>query len=203
MIDAEVIKREINNPGTVLIDVDPMPYLEIGYPEGSISHPISLEPWEEILESLMGKNHNAIGIFSSFKAVGEYANRLASEYGITVKFTFNEGLEKWSSLGLPVSRIKSIDVYTLQKEMKHYTIIDVREEHELRSGFINGSINIPLSEIDTALFKLNLNNKYAVICAHGNRSREASKILSEYGFNACTVSGGMSQWILKNFDTEY
>ena len=79
----------------------------------------------------------------------------------------------------------------------------MREKEELKSGFIDGSINIPLSEVDTALFKLNLNNKYAVICAHGNRSREASKILSEYGFDACTVSGGMSQWILKRFSTKY
>lgn len=203
MIDAETIKNELMNPGTVLVDVDLMPYLEIGYPEGAISHPISLEPWEENLERLMGKNHNAIAVYSSFKAIGEYASRLASEYGIPVKFTFCDGLEKWSSLGLPTSRIKSIDVGTLQKEIAHFTVIDVREKEELKSGFIDGSINIPLSEVDTALFKLNLNNKYAVICAHGNRSREASKILSEYGFDTCTVSGGMSQWILKRFSTKY
>lgn len=202
-MDTEIIKKELANPGTVLIDVDPMPYLEIGYPEGAICHPISMEPWEEILESMMGKNHNAIAVYSSFKPVGEYASRLATEYGIPVKFTFSEGLDKWSSMGLPVTRIKSMDVKELERDLNQFNVIDVREREELKSGFIHGSINIPLSEIDSALFRLDVKEKYAVICAHGNRSREASKILSEYGFDARTVNGGMSQWIIKKFSTKY
>ena len=200
-MEAGKIRAELENPGTVLIDVDPAPYLEIGFPEGAISHPLSSEPWEEILERLVGKNHSNVAIFASFRAIGEYAERLATEYGMPVSFMFCEGIGKWAEMGLPVARINSIDVGTLMHSFQEFEIIDVREREELKSGFIEGSLNIPLSEIDNALLKMNIGKKYAVICAHGNRSREAAKILSEYGFNACTVKGGMSQWILKSFPT--
>jgi phage shock protein E len=61
-------------------------------------------------------------------------------------------------------------------------IIDVRTPEEYREVHINGSINIPLSDIENATSWLIKDVPVILCCASGSRSNVAKKILDASGF---------------------
>jgi len=74
-------------------------------------------------------------------------------------------------------------------------IVDVRTKGEFKSGHIDGSINIPLPELNKKINKLEKNKAIITCCASGVRSGSAKNILKEGGFEA--YNGG-SWRILKS-----
>lgn len=64
-------------------------------------------------------------------------------------------------------------------------ILDVRTQLEYRQGHVKGSVNIPLQELSRKLGKLRTANKPIIaICASGNRSGQAARILRNIGVEA-------------------
>jgi phage shock protein E len=62
------------------------------------------------------------------------------------------------------------------------TIIDVRSPGEYRSGHVEGSLNIPLQEIETRLGDISVMKKPIIVCcASGGRSGQAEYYLSSHG----------------------
>ena len=54
-------------------------------------------------------------------------------------------------------------------------IIDVRTKNEFQTGYIPGSINIPLQNLPTNLLKIKKNRVIITCCASGIRSGSAKK----------------------------
>lgn len=74
-------------------------------------------------------------------------------------------------------------------------VLDVREVEEFAKGHIIGAINAPLSELETGeRAVLDKEQSYIVICRSGSRSKEASEILINDGYDLVNVSEGMSSW---------
>jgi NADPH-dependent 2,4-dienoyl-CoA reductase/sulfur reductase-like enzyme/rhodanese-related sulfurtransferase len=69
-------------------------------------------------------------------------------------------------------------------------LLDVRRPDERARGFIPGSIHIPLDELRQRLNELPRDRKIVVHCQSGQRSYNATRILSQNGFNAANLSGG-------------
>lgn len=64
------------------------------------------------------------------------------------------------------------------------TIIDVRTVAEYKTGHVDGSVNIPLDQIQHKLKKLKQINKPLVMCcASGMRSANATNILKSNNIN--------------------
>ncbi|WP_017187634.1 rhodanese-like domain-containing protein [Alkalibacillus haloalkaliphilus] len=83
----------------------------------------------------------------------------------------------------------------LTKQDEGFTIVDVREVNEYEAGHIDGAINKPLSEIREGNFESLVDDEpYVIICKTGNRSQQASDLLSKQGFDVINVSEGMSSW---------
>ena len=61
-------------------------------------------------------------------------------------------------------------------------IIDVRTADEYKSGHIKGSLNVPLNDIEKAMSWLIKDIPIITVCASGNRSAQAKKILESNGF---------------------
>jgi len=70
-------------------------------------------------------------------------------------------------------------------------ILDVRTAEEYRSGAINKSRNIPLSQIRQLSEDLDRNRQYVIYCQTGSRSSVAAFILNQRGFNAVALKGGL------------
>ena len=79
---------------------------------------------------------------------------------------------------------------------KKGTIVDVRTTSEFMGGNVEGSINIPLQEIQQRMDELiNLKKPLVLCCASGNRSGQATQFLSQQGIECC--NGG--SWLDVNY----
>jgi rhodanese-related sulfurtransferase len=73
-------------------------------------------------------------------------------------------------------------------------LLDVRENSEWKSGHAPGAIHVALGEIDKAPRRLPKGRPVVVMCASGMRSRTAAKHLRGLGFDAASLSGGITAW---------
>ena len=62
-------------------------------------------------------------------------------------------------------------------------LLDVRSRQEFEEGHLNGSVNIPLYEIDKQLQRLpNKKCMLLIYCASGHRSKQAKEKLENLGY---------------------
>jgi rhodanese-related sulfurtransferase len=81
-------------------------------------------------------------------------------------------------------------------KVKQGTIVDVRTTTEFMGGNVEGSINIPLQEIQQRMDELkNLKEPLVLCCASGNRSGQATQFLTQQGIECC--NGG--SWLDVNY----
>lgn len=74
-------------------------------------------------------------------------------------------------------------------------IVDVREEHEVDISKIEGSIHIPLGDVEDRLAELDKSKSLIMQCRSGGRSAAATQILLENGFkDVKNLVGGINQW---------
>jgi rhodanese-related sulfurtransferase len=74
-------------------------------------------------------------------------------------------------------------------------IIDVREDYERDISTIEGSIHIPLAELEDRLDELNKDQAYILQCRSGGRSASATQLLKEEGFkDVKNLIGGINEW---------
>ncbi|MCP3923214.1 MAG: FAD-dependent oxidoreductase [Desulfobacterales bacterium] len=79
------------------------------------------------------------------------------------------------------------------KLKENEVLIDLRDKFEFRfTPMIEGSINIPLNDLRYKLDGLDKNKKYYLYCAIGLRGYLGYRVMSQYGFDAVNVSGGVS-----------
>lgn len=79
---------------------------------------------------------------------------------------------------------------------KQGTIVDVRTAAEFRGGNVEGSINIPLQEIERRMVELKtLKQPLVLCCASGGRSGQATQFLMQQGIECC--NGG--SWLDVNY----
>lgn len=92
-------------------------------------------------------------------------------------------------IGAKVNAARALD---LVKEGA--TLVDVRENNEWKSGHAPRAVHIPLGQIDQGARRLTKTRPVVVVCASGMRSRTAAKHLRTLGYEATSVSGGMTAW---------
>jgi rhodanese-related sulfurtransferase len=74
-------------------------------------------------------------------------------------------------------------------------LVDVRTPAEFSEGHVNGSVNIPLDQVQNQLAKFKNKENIVVFCRSGNRSSQAKSILEQNGFTNVT-NGGTWQDVL-------
>ncbi len=80
------------------------------------------------------------------------------------------------------------------KNDKNAILLDVRSPQEYRETHLEGSINIPLYNIEASAKEKIKNKEYAIIvyCQSGGRSRKAIEILKKMGYyNIYNIDGGL------------
>jgi rhodanese-related sulfurtransferase len=80
------------------------------------------------------------------------------------------------------------------KNGKRPLVLDVRQKDEYRSGHIAGAKLIPLNELGHRMKDLPKEREIVCVCASGNRSSSATRMLTGAGYNAINMKGGMSAW---------
>lgn len=91
----------------------------------------------------------------------------------------------------------ALDVRQARTRLPELTVIDVRTPAEYASGHLPGALNIPLDDLRRALPALEdaaSRGGLLVVCASGNRSGNACRVLAEHGITAANLTGGTGAW---------
>lgn len=73
-------------------------------------------------------------------------------------------------------------------------VLDVREPDEWEAGHIPGALHIPLSDVPGRLGELPEGGQITVVCRSGGRSARATNWLTQNGYDAINLEGGMGAW---------
>lgn len=87
-----------------------------------------------------------------------------------------------------------ITVPDTQKRSIADQVLDVREDFEVAEGMIPGAIHIPMGQLGSRLGDLDKDRPIIVVCRSGNRSAAVADALTQAGYTADTMTGGMTAW---------
>ena len=73
-------------------------------------------------------------------------------------------------------------------------VVDVREPWEFQMGHLADAMNLPLSQLGNRIDELNPEHDHVLYCHHGVRSLRATMALSQRGFRARSLHGGIDRW---------
>ena len=74
-------------------------------------------------------------------------------------------------------------------------VVDVRTPRERASGYVAGSLHVPLSQLAERSGELPAGRPILVYCAGGYRSSVAASLLQRNGFSDVSeIAGGMAAW---------
>jgi rhodanese-related sulfurtransferase len=73
-------------------------------------------------------------------------------------------------------------------------LVDVREPHEFEAGHIAEATHVPLQELAGRADTLDRGRPVVLVCRSGGRSAMATAALSQAGFDAHNMAGGMLEW---------
>ena len=92
-----------------------------------------------------------------------------------------------------------LNVLDLKEKLdsKKITLIDVREDYEVKICYIKNSKHISMNQIQNNLNQLDKKTRYAIICHSGVRSLAVTQYLGSLGYNVKNVTGGIDEWALK------
>lgn len=93
-----------------------------------------------------------------------------------------------------VKEITPAEVLEKIKHSEKVQIIDVREVEEWNAGHIKEARLIPLGILPYELDSLDRNTPIIMVCRSGARSHSATDFLTQHGFNASNMVGGMLAW---------
>ncbi|MHA7306933.1 rhodanese-like domain-containing protein [Arthrobacter sp. TMN-49] len=80
-------------------------------------------------------------------------------------------------------------------------IIDVREAAELATGMLEDAVHMPAGDVLARVGELDKSRRIIAVCHGGGRSGRVAQALTELGYNADTLTGGMSGWEAEGLPT--
>ncbi|PAU51202.1 molybdenum cofactor biosynthesis protein MoeB [Pseudomonas sp. PIC25] len=84
----------------------------------------------------------------------------------------------------------------LHERREDAVLLDVRDANECEVCALEGSLNIPLGELDQRLDELDKDKTYYVVCYGGGRAeRAASRMLEASIGNTFVLEGGIKRWV--------
>ena len=94
--------------------------------------------------------------------------------------------------------VPAITVQELQKlyeQEADFTLVDVREPHELAICELPMTTHIPLGDVPARFAEIPVDKPIVVTCHHGARSAKAVQFLLSQGFeNVLNLTGGIHVW---------
>ena len=78
---------------------------------------------------------------------------------------------------------------------KDVAVLDVREDWEVNTVSLPGTVNIPMQQVPQRVTELPRDKPLVVMCHHGGRSRQVTGWLRQNGFTqAINLAGGIHAW---------
>ena len=103
----------------------------------------------------------------------------------------------WAPIQRSYAGLPELTPTWVASHLQELTILDVRSSEELRGpdGHINGSLNIPLPELEQRRPEIPAGKPLVVVCHSGSRSALATQQLLKEGLSEiANLRGGLSRW---------
>ncbi len=94
-------------------------------------------------------------------------------------------------------KIKEIDVTELKKRVENnfsFTLLDVREPHEVEFAKIEPHVHIPMGTLPVRHEEMDKGTPIVVMCHTGVRSAQVCQYLEPLGYNVTNLKGGIDAW---------
>ncbi len=99
--------------------------------------------------------------------------------------------------------ITSRDAKALLDSNKAVFLLDVRTQQEYSQGRLNGSVLIPIGELERRINEVPKDKTILVYCTVGGRSRSAATILAKRGYkDVFNMSDGIAGWYRNGFPVQ-
>ena len=201
--DLKNIYEQIMSQRNVGIDIRSNKDYLSGHIPATMNAPYHNFGWGKILKSWLNGTEAPIVLIGKDQGTAIKAKDDLEAVSLGVSATLSDNLVRWSAAGLPISSVLEISPSDLYERMSEWTVIDVREPWEWQLGTIKDSIKIPLNDLPKHISTLDKTKKYAIVCAHGNRSEVAAIFFADNFLKAATMVGGMEKWEQESLPVEY
>ena len=97
--------------------------------------------------------------------------------------------------------LSSLEAKSLMERDNHLIVVDVRSVEEYNKDYITGAINIPFSELESSLVRIEKfkENKILLYSERGKRSIESARLLAKAGFMVFNLQGGVVFWLRNGY----
>ncbi len=170
----------MQNDGSQVIDVRPVPAYAAGHIPGSLAIPLreAFATWLVVIVADPGQDLGEV-IWQALK-IG-YENLAGTLAG---------GTPAWEAAGQPVAATPLLT----PRQVDPATVIDVRQASEYSTGHVPGARNIELGALDGQAAGVEP-GPVVTMCGHGERAATAASVLERAGRTAVAVlTGGPPDW---------
>jgi rhodanese-related sulfurtransferase len=74
------------------------------------------------------------------------------------------------------------------------TLLDVREDWELKIASVPGIVHIPMGQVAARLAEIDRDKEVVVLCRSGRRSLDVAQYLQRQGYRVANLAGGILAW---------
>lgn len=202
-MDYASLMEKIQSQEIVVLDTrDNHEFMKAHIP-GSVNAPFSPYGWARSIKSWLGGTKVELGLVADNQEIATRAAEELKKVELDLSEVIPDSLAKWKEDGQQLSSVGEITPDDLYREFDRYTVIDVREPYEWQSGTIKNSLKVPMNDLPSRLTEFNKSDRYAIVCAHGNRSEVAALFLADNGLNAANMVGGIQRWISEQLPVEF
>jgi rhodanese-related sulfurtransferase len=95
--------------------------------------------------------------------------------------------------------LEVMDAATAFANKDEVCYLDVREPYEWDAGHIDGSLHMPIGDIQSRFEELDKATPIVVVCQVGQRSALVSEFLAAKGYDAQNLEGGLDAWTSRGY----
>ncbi len=186
----------LQQEGVVVVDTRPAMEFAVAHVPGSIHIALNGQ-YASWAARILGLDTRIIITGEDAEHVRESQVRLARVGIENVAGYVEGGVAGWIQSGLGLDYIPQITVqdFAALRQKEDVCVLDVRERGELSTGVIEGSIWIPLGELQARAGELERDKLVVVHCKGGYRSSIATSLLRRAGFrDVANLTGGFDAW---------
>jgi cysteine synthase B len=162
----------------------------LGGPTAGINFYKSLEILKELDKNLVETKNAVFIVCDRYEWYIDYYKKYRPDmFGLTNKRSWLDNVTDFTS------QAQSIDVATYINNQNSYFVVDTRVAVSYTMDHLPNAINFPYDELSELLNKaipFSKSQKILFVCTLGNRSLHLSGYLRSKGYDATSLSGGMS-----------
>jgi rhodanese-related sulfurtransferase len=163
------------------------------------------EDFTECARALLDPSSPMVIVADDVNQINVAGAKLAHLGIADVKGFLGGGMYAWQQAKFATETITQISAEELHRMMapNGLQILDVREASDYARGHVSGAMNLPITQLELNLSKLDTRRSLVLICAEDHRSSTAASLLARKGFHKLYfVAGGTSAWIKAGYAVE-